>query len=277
MQISLVKHALIITILILWLAPLSAHSEQITIPDLSNLPEADVYVLGEVHDNPAHHLAQAAAIAALSPTAVVFEMFTDTTALRIRPEMLGDAAALSDALNWDASGWPDFAIYFPIFTASGDAGIYGGGTDRAIVRDAVSEGAIAAFGDSGALFGLDRVLDDDEQIAREDLQFAAHCDALPFEMLAGMVEAQRYRDAVLARAVIAASLETGGPVAVITGNGHARKDWGVPAMLEIADPELRVLSLGQFEVAPDEDVPYDIWLLADPVDREDPCAAFADK
>ncbi len=103
---------------------------------------------------------------------------------------------------------------------------------------------------------------------------AAHCDALPEGMLGGMVEAQRLRDAAMARAVIAALAETGGPVAVITGNGHARLDWGLPRALERAAPEVEVLSIAQFESAPEEDMPFDLWLVTDPVEREDPCAVF---
>ena len=75
----------------------------------------------------------------------------------------------------------------------------------------------------------------------------AHCDALPEDMLPGMVAVQRLRDAVLARAVVRAMDDTGGPVAVITGNGHARRDWGMPAMLARAAPDLDVWVLGQTE------------------------------
>ena len=77
-----------------------------------------------------------------------------------------------------------------------------------------------------------------------------------------------------ARAVVQAMDATGGPVAVITGNGHARKDWGVPAVLAVAAPDLSVLSLGQFEAAPEGAAPYDLHLVTAPADRDDPCEAF---
>jgi uncharacterized iron-regulated protein len=38
--------------------------------------DAMIVILGEVHDNPAHHVVQAEAIAALNPRAVVFEMLS---------------------------------------------------------------------------------------------------------------------------------------------------------------------------------------------------------
>jgi hypothetical protein len=56
------------------------------------------------------------------------------------------------------------------------------------------------------------------------------------EILPGFVEAQRLRDAALAEAALAALEAHGAPVAIITGNGHARRDWGVPAVLAVAAP-----------------------------------------
>jgi uncharacterized iron-regulated protein len=103
---------------------------------------------------------------------------------------------------------------------------------------------------------------------------AAHCDTLPASMLPGMVEAQRLRDAALARAARRALAETGGPVAVITGNGHARRDRGVPALLARAAPGLSVVSIGQLKAPPSSAAPFDFWLVTEPADRGDPCAAF---
>ena len=250
------------------------HSEQIGVERLADLGRADVVVLGEVHDNPVHHEQQARAISALSPKAVVFEMLTEAKALKVRPELIADQQALEQTLDWGSSGWPDFAIYYPIFQAAGDAAIFGGAVPREDARRAVSDGAAMVFGGGAALFGLHDNLDDAEQGEREAGQVAAHCDALPVEMAAGMVEAQRLRDAALARAVVAAMAETGGPVAVITGNGHARRDWGVPRALGLVAPELSVITLGQLEAEPDRPVPYDFWLVTIPVEREDPCAGF---
>ncbi len=67
---------------------------------------------------------------------------------------------------------------------------------------------------------------------------------------------------------------TGGPVAVITGNGHARRDQGIPSVLGKAAPELGVLSVGQLEGPVGNDQPYDLWIVTGTVPRGDPCAAF---
>lgn len=235
---------------------------------------ASVVLLGEVHDNPAHHHLQAQAVAAQRPAALVFEMLTPEQAARATPDLRDDEQALGAALGWAGSGWPDFAMYAPIFAAAPGARIYGGALDRAAVRRAFAEGAAAVFGAEAARYGLDQPLAAQDQVAREVLQQEAHCNALPPEMLPGMVAAQRLRDAVLARAVVQALAETGGPVAVITGTGHVRRDHGIPAALAMAAPEVAVLAVGQLEADPGVDAPFDLWVVTDPVDRPDPCTAF---
>ncbi len=261
------------TVALVW-AALGASAAEIEATGLYDLPDADVLILGEVHDNPAHHAHQAIAVQAIGAKALVFEMLSEAQALRITPELLRTEQGLEAVLRWHEGGWPDFAMYYPIFVAVEDPAVFGGALDRDDVRRAVTEGATEVFGDGAALFGLDEPLDDAEQVLREAGQLEAHCDALPVEMLAGMVDAQRLRDAAIARAVIAAFAETGGPVAVITGNGHARRDWGVPQALQRVAPELEVLSVGQFESGPEADAPFDLWLVTDPVKRPDPCTTF---
>lgn len=269
-----------------WRAPLCAASllgaaaasaEEIPAEALTELPQADVIILGELHDNPYHHANQAMAVAALEPAAIVFEMLTPELAKAVTPDLRGDRSALAAALDWQDRGWPDFAMYHPIFTAAPGAAIIGGGLPQGVVRETVGAGAEAVFAQeidavAGRRLGLDRDLPEDRQDEREQLQARAHCDALPEDMLSGMVEAQRLRDAALAHATMTAAEK--GPVVMITGNGHARTDWGVPAKLERAAPELSVLSIGQLEAAPDAPQPYDHWVITDAPERDDPCGAF---
>ena len=264
-------------LLVFWTLAAPLHAGQILERDLAQLPilhPAEVIVFGEVHDNPAHHLNQSVVVRRYAPRALVFEMLTPEQAAGFRPDLVADADALAAALDWEAGGWPDFALYFPIFFAGQAAAIYGGALPYEQVRRAVSGGAAAAFGADAPLYGLDEALPPDEEAARQADQQAAHCGALPPEMLAGMVEAQRLRDAGLARAVLQALAEVGGPVVVIAGTGHARRDWGVPAALARAAPGLSVLSIGQLEADPGADAPFDLWLVTEPAPREDPCAVF---
>jgi hypothetical protein len=163
----------------------------------------------------------------------------------------------------------------PILEAAPQARIFGAGQPDADVARAMREGAAAAFGPDAATYGLDQPLEPEDQSAREAVQQAAHCNALRAEMLPGMVEAQRFRDAGLADAAVWARTMTGdGQVVVIAGSGHADRQHGVPALLAVAAPELEVLALGQFEAAPGEGEVFDTVLLAPAPPREDPCSVF---
>ncbi len=239
--------------------------------------DADIVVLGEIHDNPEHHRVQAEVVAALAPTALVFEMIPQELESELNELRAdgADRAALAEALGWADSGWPDFAYYAAIMEAAPDAQIFGAGQPSADVSRAALEGAAGVFGPDAAIYGLDQQLDPAEQAFREAQQATAHCDALPPEVLPGMVEAQRFRDAGLADATLwARTITGGGQVAVITGSGHADKLRGMPAMIALAEPEAKLVALGQFEpgAAPAED--YDAVLLAPAPPRDDPCLAF---
>ncbi|MDE4144039.1 ChaN family lipoprotein [Phaeobacter gallaeciensis] len=237
------------------------------------LQEADVAILGEVHDNAAHHQKQAEILRHLAPRAVVWEMITEAQAERLSEPMMSDAEATADMLDWEASGWPEFALYGPVFAAAAPARQYGALVPRSEARQALDQGIAAYFGARAADFGLDQPLPEAEQTEREADQMANHCNAMPAEMLPVLVDFQRLRDAALAAAVDQALEETGGPVAVITGNGHARLDRGLAVYLSKARPEVRIKSLGQSEggaISGD----FDLLLDSAAAERPDPCLAF---
>jgi len=234
----------------------------------------DVVVIGEVHDNPGHHAGQAARVAAIAPAALVFEMLTPAQAERATPQARETEGALRAALEWHGTGWPDFAMYYPIFAAAPQARIFGAGLTREEARAAMAAGDHGPMAGEAGRFGLDTPLPGDEQRAREALQMEAHCNALPEEMLPAMVAVQRLRDAMLARAAIEALAATGGPVVVITGNGHARRDWGMPAALARAAPQVSVRTIGQTEDGLPLPGGFDEVVSAPAPAREDPCAAF---
>jgi uncharacterized iron-regulated protein len=236
--------------------------------------DADIVFLGEVHDNPAHHTRQAEWVRDLAPVALVFEMLPpdlDNTAISAAVD---DIETLEAVLGWRNRGWPDFAMYYPIFAAAPDAAIYGAALPRDQARALAATPLAEAFGPDAARFGLDRPLSSGQQQMREALQLSAHCDAMPEEMLPMMVNIQRLRDATLASAALSAFTERGGPVAVITGNGHARTDWGAPAALAQAAPGLRIYALGQSEDGIPPEGRFDLVLDAKGVARPDPCEAF---
>ncbi|MGV6805869.1 MAG: ChaN family lipoprotein [Ruegeria sp.] len=244
------------------------------IPDseLARMQDADIVILGEVHDNPRHHLVQTEAIEAIAPSAVVWEMVTEEGAQRLAQKAATNPEELSEILRWAESGWPPLSMYYPVFQAS-NAPVYGAMVPRSAARAAMERGAAATLGADAARYGLAIPLAPDDQARREAEQLAAHCNALPDEALPQLVAIQRLRDAVLARAVLRAVEETGGPVAVITGNGHARKDQGIPTFLSRLEPGLKVFVLGQSE---DGEIngEFDAVVDSPAAKREDPCKAF---
>lgn len=252
-------------------APLWAAS----LPDalVQRMTAADVVILGEVHDNPSHHENQRAALEALKPKAIVWEMLTGVQAGRIGATQINAPEEMERILKWAESGWPAFAMYYPLFKAVPEARIYGGAVPREAAMASMQAGASVAFGADAARYGLTVGLPAAELSERLDLQYAAHCEAIPRDRLPALVAIQRLRDAVLAREVITALDETGGPVAVITGNGHGRKDWGIPVYVDRVRPGLAIFSLGQSENGGIDGV-FDAVLDSPPVARDDPCATF---
>lgn len=244
------------------------------IPDdvLAEMQSADVVILGEIHDNPQHHLVQTEALEAISPSAVVWEMVTEEGAQRLAQKAANNPEELSRILRWAESGWPPLSLYYPVFQAS-NAPVYGAMVPRAAARAAMERGAATALGADAARYGLTVPLSPEDQAAREAHQLAVHCNALPAEALPQMVAIQRLRDAVLTRAILRATDENGGPVAVITGNGHARKDQGIPTFLSRLSPGLKVFVLGQSEDGL-IDGDFDAVIDSPMAEREDPCKAF---
>jgi len=242
--------------------------------------DADIVVLGEVHDNPRHHAIQAEIVRAMAPAALVFEMIPQALETEVG-RMLSEGAGMSqiaDVLDWESSGWPDFGFYFEILQAAPYARVFGAGQSQEDTDEAMNEGAAEAFGRHASTYGLDVALSEAVQAEREAEMQVSHCDALPAEMLPGMVEVQRFRDAGLADAALWARTITGakGQVVVITGTGHADLVNGTPSLIARAAPDVRVISLGQLEAEPDGAAPaFDAYTVAPPPPgREDPCLAF---
>ncbi|WP_168797818.1 ChaN family lipoprotein [Aliishimia ponticola] len=228
-------------------------------------------MIGEFHDNPHHHDVQAEALRQMSPKAVVYEMLTPQEA-----QHLGGVARTPQAMRVAVDGqvqWSNIEDYAEVLAES--PVMMGAALPRDTVRAAFHAGAAQVFGEDAAAFGLDGPLLQSELDRRKQLQFEAHCQAMPLEMMGGMVEAQRLRDAAFARTVLEAVDNYGTPVVLITGNGHARSDWGVPAALAMARPGLTVLSVAQGEEGRPPQGEFDTILTSPPAVRSgDPCAAF---
>ena len=250
---------------------------------VSALAESQIVVLGEVHDNPIHHARQARLVGALHPAGIAFEMVPRASEEGVQVFLAQGGARdqIGPAIGWERLGWPDWPMYAPIFDAAPGAYVAGGGVMRAELRLAIKSGAALVYGDDADAMGLGQPLDPETQTEFEDEMIAAHCNKLPREAARGMVDAQRLRDARFAAAAYRALVAGGGQAALITGNGHARTDRGVPAYLRLVVPEVAVLSVGMIELAAGVDpvvaahgLPYDYVWFSEPARRDDPCAGF---
>lgn len=235
-------------------------------------------ILGEVHDNPEHHGVQARILAAMlqagrSP-ALVMEQFDHEhqvalDAVRRRGER--DPERIADAGRFDRKGWswPDYRPLVELAVAN-DLPIIAANMSRAEAR-AVARAGRPAEGLGAATPGLRAALERD--------LVEGHCGMRPAPgVLAGLIEAQRARDARMA-AALESSGERGG--VLIAGAGHARRDRGAPVYLSGA-ARGRLLAVAFVEIEPGRNdlhayageglaASYDLVQFTQRAAREDPC------
>lgn len=242
-------------------------------------------LLGEAHDNPAHHALRARLVGALAPgTEVYFEQFDRPrdAALREAQRAGGGADALERAGQMDP-GWR-WPLYRPLVEAALAANhpVRAANLPNADARRIAKAGVLAP-GDASLADALARSgwSDTLERALRAEI-VESHCQALPERAAPAMALAQRARDAAMALALAAAP----GGAALLAGNGHVRRDLGVPRYL----PQVAaVLSVAFLEVREDETDPqayargvadtpaYDFIWFTNRQPRADPCEAFKAK
>lgn len=252
------------------------------------LAGADFVLLGERHDNPDHHRLQARLVSALVATgrrpAVAFEMIAGERQPQLDEARAAEAptpAAIAEAVAWEETGWPDFAMYAPIFQAALDADLplIAASPSRAEMRT-LTEAALAAD------FTVEPWLEGSQPLppaAYEDLAeelVSAHCSDRRTSHTDAMAMVQQAKDARMAVRMIAG--EADGTV-LIAGAGHTRNDRGVPWHLTVLVPDARIATLAFIDVAAGEDDPGDyltafdyVWFTP-AIDVEDPCERFREQ
>lgn len=250
------------------------------------LPQHQVVLLGEVHDNPDGHRLrwQAMEIAIKNGwrPAIVMEQFDREHQAQLSAAMqscqdadcvIRTAAPGKSHWHWDYYK-PVISLalqyHLPLWAANlsrKDAG--------RVMRDGLSavfdQQTIAALGLS---HGPDPVL----LQGQIDEVVQSHCGMLPKSLHEGMATAQIARDAVMSSIVRKAARNGTGagkplpPVALLAGNGHVRRDLGVPRMLTGMDS----LSVGITE-APATTMAYDRNFVVPTADRTDPCVGISGK
>ncbi len=242
---------------------------------------ARVVYLGETHDNSVHHAHQARVLQAMlragARPALAFEMLTQDQQPEVAEAMRGsDGTPLDARLRWRERGWPDFAMYQPLFelALTDRLPVLAADLDLPTVRRIAKEGL-------GVLPGAERdrvasrLRPDPEREARLEREIAeAHCGLLPAAAIPFMAQAWHARNVVMARH-IGQALDEGRRVVVIVGRGHLDRG-GLPDQLHALRPGTRQLIVDFVEAAPGESLPgprssYIRWLTPG-VERGDPCA-----
>lgn len=247
----------------------------------AQLRTARYRLLGEVHDHPAHHTLRAGLLAKLGPAEVVFEQFDRENDAALRTAQAGgaDADALARAGRMDKSWkWP---LHRPLLETSlaAQLPVRAGNLSRADARRIVTAAALGPR-DRALAAALERSgwTAAREQEMRREI-FDSHCGALPEKLAPAMVLAQRARDAALAMALAAAP----GSAVLIAGNGHVRRDVGVPLYMPAGSAALIVGFLETRGEEPDPrayargvagEAAYDYIWFTSPQLRPDPCEAF---
>lgn len=204
---------------------------------LARAAKARYAILGETHDNPEHHRLQLLALESLAakgaPRALAMEQFDSEhqPALDAALARRVDAEALADAGRFEREAW-DWPQYRPLveFALARGWPLKAANLSRSEARAIVADPSRS---------GLPPAAPEVREALERDM-VEGHCGRRPeAKRLAGMAEAQRARDARMARVLAAADASV-----LVTGNGHARRDRGVPLFL----PHEGVVSIALVEV-----------------------------
>jgi uncharacterized iron-regulated protein len=258
----------------------------------SALRSARYRLLGEVHDNPDHHVFQLDCLVALGEgglrPAVAFEQFdreTDPALQRALAAGGVTAEVVAEATGFDRKNWR-WDLYRPLVEAAlrYRMRMRAANLSRAAAGRVVKAGFDALGEGSASALQMDSAWSDERERVLGALIVDAHCGMLPEAVVPGMTLAQRARDATLAEA-----LDDPGPdgAVLVAGNGHVRRDLGVPLYLRQARPGDSIVSVGLLEVESGKPDPqqylagsaggklqYDFVWFTPRWDRPDPCEKF---
>ena len=189
---------------------------------LSTLLPADVLLVGEQHDVPAHHELEQQIVSSLANrgllAALALEMAeVGVSTARLLPSSTEEQAR--KALNWDEQSWP-WADYGPAVMTAVRAGapVLGANLPRAQMPDSMNDGTLDARLPGPAL-----------KAQQQGIRLG-HCNLLPESQIQPMTRIQIAKDITMADTVHQLLLP-GKTVVLLAGNGHVDRRLGVPQHL----------------------------------------------
>ena len=238
-----------------------------------------VVLLGEVHDNTAQHALRVAALRQLflagARPAIAFEQFDrqhQSDIDRARGERPRDADYLIAQAKGDAGWHWQFYRPFVELALEYDVPIIAANLSRDDAMRVAIDGWATVFDAKtiGAL-KLDK-LPADFRRKQEEAIAIGHCGLLPRKMLAPRARAQIARDILMAQSIL--PYATRG-VVLLAGNGHVRRDIGIPYWLPSAAAQkaisIGVLESGDNGAASESITNFDAYVITEAAEREDPC------
>jgi len=166
-------------------------------------------------------------------------------------------------------GW-DWEAYVPLLNLALEykLPLYAGNLSREESWKIIREGYASVI-DAVTLkkFGLDGQIPVDIEATQQEAIRLGHCNLLPPNMIQPMSRAQIARDVWLAKLI---SEYASRGVVLVAGNGHIRRDVGVPRWLS-DDLQSRTVVWGYVEPEGVEPARYDRLRIVSPIVREDPC------
>jgi len=238
-----------------------------------------VVLLGEVHDNAAQHELRVAALRQLivngARPAIAFEQFDrehQADIERARREQPRDVDYLITQANGNP-GW-HWAYYRPFIELAFqyDLPIVAANLSSEMASRVAIDGWQVLFDARSRKELRLNELPAEFRRKHEKAIASGHCNLLPRDALPAHARAQMARDIVVAQA-IRPYLDRG--VVLLAGNGHVRRDIGVPVWLPI-DAARGALSIGMLErdddgLAGESSERFDALVITERAVRADPC------
>ena len=252
---------------------------------------SDFRLLGEIHDNPDHHAIQAELLESIGahgvrPVVAFEQLDRDFDAALTQRLATGAASAedVAEVAGFDREGW-NWEFYRPLVAIALRYGmpIRAANLSRSAASQIAKKGWEALGPTRVAALHLESAWSAERDGALRDIIREGHCGALPEAVVPSLAAAQRARDATLAESLLARDRD--GAV-LIAGDGHVRRDLGVPIYLSAAGAD-RVCAVGILEVEDGRESPadyarsaalpvplYDFACFTARRTRPDPCADF---
>lgn len=236
---------------------------------LQRLRASDYVLLGEQHDNAAHHARRGELLKDLGAgSPVVAEHLTRGLAVQPGAELLPRL----EAAGFEPKGWR-WPLHEPLFAAAAAPGhtLLGGNAPRELARQVARQGESALTPELAAVI-RPATLAESAQAALDADLVQGHCGMLAGERLVGMRWAQRARDAAMWLSLRDAAAQAR-PSVLLAGNGHVRLDYGVPQLARREQPAARLVSVGFVDGGRAvQGAPYSyVWVTPAPAGRGDPC------